>query len=176
MGTAHLNVWLADREHPCRIDDAYVENEDADNESGERFFHVLHCDGSILSWCGEKYFSLPMKCGHAEVEVPPGCYMVCANHGRGHAEGDRPISLGNKISHIAFVRVNCGDHACVTLFQPTLPHCGHWFRIALQEHVAEGRVDRRAGDQALQALDRVLDTLPMDDFTKRMVELAEQAR
>lgn len=40
--------------------------------------HILHCNGEILKWCGKKYANLPTQCGHLEVEIPPGCYMVVA--------------------------------------------------------------------------------------------------
>ena len=72
------------------------------------------------------------------------------------------------------VRVNCGDHACVTLFSPDMWMCGTWFRAAVEQH-AEGL--RRAGvaaetaKGAITAVDRLLEELPTTEFTKNVQEL-----
>jgi hypothetical protein len=160
MGMARLNVWVTEIGNPCRMD-----------QETEIYVHVLHCDGKVLEWCGERKWNLKAECGHVEVEVPPGCYMVCSTQGLG---SERPDWLGNNLSHVAVVRANCDDHVCVTLFQPTLPFCGVWWLTALREHVDRGTVD--VGREVLESIERVVESLPRDPVTENMMVLAEGRR
>ena len=120
MGTANLQVWITQRGDPCRI------------ATTEHFVYVLECcTGKPLRWCGRVYSGLKTKCGHLEIDIPPGCYIV------GAVESTAGIPpLGNCLTHIAMVRVNCGDHACVTLFDPSLHLCGTWLGAAINTYVA----------------------------------------
>ena len=67
MSTAKLNIWVTEVGNPCKIDMKH-----------QWFVHVLHCDGELLNWCDKVYTNLRTKCGHLEIDVPPGCDMVCA--------------------------------------------------------------------------------------------------
>ena len=67
MSTAKLNIWVTEVGDPCRIDMKH-----------QWYVHVLHCEGDLLNWCDKVYTNLKTKCGHLEIDVPPGCYMVCA--------------------------------------------------------------------------------------------------
>jgi hypothetical protein len=164
MSTAKLNVWVTEVGNPCKIDMLH-----------QWFVHVLHCDGKLLNWCEQKvYTNLKTKCGHLEIEIPPGCYMVCATWSPAPLGQSTPTSLGNHISHLATVRANCGDHVCVTLFPPTFHWCGIWWLTALQETVALKRLPRGADDaanNAVKAVDALLKLIPPDDFTKNMLEI-----
>jgi hypothetical protein len=161
MSTARLDVWVTAVGDACRIDD-------------ERpwFVHVLHCDGSILEWCGRRYSNVETKCGHVEIEVPPGCYMVCATWSPAPDDAT-PRSLGNHISHVVAVRANCGDHVCVTLFPPTFHFCGIWWIVALRDHVQMGLVDQDVAAGAIEAVERVLEAtegVEADPMTKTLLE------
>ena len=120
MSTANLNIWITQRGDPCRI------------ATTEHFVYVLECcTGKPLRWCDKVYSGLRTKCGHLELEIPPGCYIV------GAVESTAGIPpLGNCLTHIAMVRANCGDHACVTLFDPSLHLCGTWLGAAINTYVA----------------------------------------
>ena len=80
--------------------------------------------------------------------------------------------LGNHLTHLQIVRVNCGDHACVTLFPPSLHHCGTWFEHAMQVHAGLGALDRDAVADAMKAIAVVLERVPRDPFTEAMEMLA----
>lgn len=163
MSTARLNVWVTEVGDPCKID---LEH--------RWFVHVLHCDGSLLRWCRDGreptlYTNIQTDCGHVEFEVPPGEYLVMATWSPGSGE---PHQLGNHLTHIQVVRVNCGDHACVTLFPPTAHFCGTWLQIAINTLMQLGDVDRDLGQRAVQAIDEVVQALPEDPLTQATVRLA----
>ena len=158
LGTARLQVWTTGI-GSCEITEE------------EQYVHVLHCDGRILEWCDTRYTNQPTKCGHVELEVPPGCYIVCATLGEGREDSDSPGSLGNHISHVALVRVNCDDHVCVTLFQPDFEHCGIWWLRALEQHMSRGGVDPDVGREAARAVGRVLETVPRTTLTENMMAI-----
>lgn len=175
MSTARLNVWVTKIGQACRIEEPFFYRD----KWSKSYVHILHCDGTILEWCGTKYRDLPTDCGHLEVEVPPGCYMVCATldaalgppeTGEKRTVEDRPETLGNHISHVAVVRVNCGDHACVTLFQPTVAECGIWWLTALEEHVESGALHVKKG--TIEAIEALVKSLPRDPVTENMMALA----
>jgi hypothetical protein len=165
VSTAKLNIWVTKVGDPCRIDDSI-----------QWFVHILHCNGEILQWCNKKYANLPTKCGHLEVEIPPGCYMVVATWSPG-AGTTVPTSLGNHISHLQIVRANCGDHLCVTLFPPTFHWCGIWWLVALRDAMAGTALPREAQPAAKQALDAVealMKQIPADPLAERMLKMEER--
>jgi hypothetical protein len=165
MSTALLNIWVTKHNNPCEIE-----------SDRTLYVYVLKCDGKPLVWCGTKYVAMPTKCGQLEIKVPPGCYVVGAVE---NPDGIPP--LGNHLTHIQVVRVNCGDHACVTLFNPTAHFCGHWFLTAINNHLAAGgnavtAETARAIRNVIQPLEGLLKALPQDTFTANMIEVDEIAR
>jgi hypothetical protein len=167
VSTAKLNIWVTKVGDPCRIDD-----------SVQWFVHILHCNGEILQWCDKKYANLPTKCGHLEVEIPPGCYMVVATWSPG-AGTTVPTSLGNHISHLQIIRANCGDHLCVTLFPPTFHWCGVWWLVALREAMGGTLLPREAqpaAKQAIEAVDALMKQIPADPLAERMLQIEQQTQ
>lgn len=165
MSAARLNVWVTRVGDPCVIDMTH-----------QWYVHVLHCNGRILSWCGRKYTNLATKCGHLEIDLPPGCYMVCATWSPAPAGTVTPHSLGNHITHLVPIRADCGDHLCVTLFPPTFHWCGIWWHHALRENLATGRFPDHARDVAMQAdraVGQLLAVLEPDPFTQEMLEIRD---
>lgn len=156
MGLSRLNVWVRALNDPMRTFER------------PSFVHVLHHDGTVLDWCGRRYTDLPAKCGHLELEVPPGCYAVCASMDTNGSDDD--LFLGNHLSHIGLVNVECGEHACVELFLPTMSYCFTWFESALRQAVEAGRLD--AGDLD-EVLGRFRERIPTDPFTDNMRPLVE---
>jgi hypothetical protein len=118
MSTAKVDVWITATGDACRI------------ATQEHFVYVLHCNGDVLTWCGKTYSGMLTSCGHLEIEIPPGCYIIGAVESTG---GVTP--LGNGLTHIAVVRANCGDEKCVTLFSSSLHLCGTWLGAAINTYV-----------------------------------------
>ncbi len=153
MSTANLNVWVSGFGDPCHI-------EDKENW----FVHILDCEGKVVEWCKKRYSFLPAKCGHLEIEVPPGCYAVFASHS---AQGQGIPPFGNRLTHIQIVRVNCGDHVCVTLFSPSMWFCGTWFAHAVTTQLAgleKAKVNPEIANAAVRAVHTLLEKIPIDPF------------
>ncbi len=164
MSTAMLNVWVTGIGQPCRIDDQH-----------RWFIHVLTCEGEVLRWCDRIYTNLEAKCGHLEIEIPPGCYIVCATWSPGAPNPVHPTSLGNQITHVQVVRANCCDHVCVTLFPPTFHWCGIWWILALRNHQAQRSLPAEAAEaanRAAEAVEALLRLIPIDPLTEQMMALA----
>jgi hypothetical protein len=124
MSTATLNVWVTRLGDACHIADTIP-----------WFVHITDCQGNVLTWCGRKFSFIPTKCGHVEIEIPPGCYTVFASwtpQGNVHPPYQ---PFGNQLTHVQVVRANCGDHVCVTLFSPSGHYCGTWWAAALRGNV-----------------------------------------
>jgi hypothetical protein len=171
MSTAMLNVWITEIGDPCHI----IKPSQQDPRGW--FVHVLDCDGQVLEWCDRKYRDIPAKCGHAEIEVPPGCYTVLASHTPGAGEINGIPVFGNRLTHVQIVRVNCGDHACVTLFSPTMWHCGTWFKAAIAQEaagLAKAGVNRDTAKAAITAVDKLLGQMKIDPFTQNMQALLNE--
>lgn len=162
MSTANLNVWITKIGDPCHIDDTIP-----------YFVHVLDCSGKVVEWCGKRYTFLPAKCGHLALEIPPGCYVVVAGQNQSGA-GVPPF--GNCLTHVQVVRINCGDHACVTLFAPTLHFCGTWFGQATVLAARGGGIDRGLATAAANAVKALLDKVPADPFTANTLSLLEEPK
>lgn len=153
MSTANLNVWITDFGDLCHIQD-----------TEPWFVHIVDCEGRPLKWCEKEYIFLPAKCGHLEIDIPPGCYGVFAGHSP--TPGGQP-PFGNRLTHVQVVRLNCGDHACVTLFSPSLWYCGTWFSYAVKtqlETLRGANIDARLAMTAIQAVDALLEKIPPDAF------------
>ena len=159
MSTANLNVWITRIGDPCHIDD------------GVWFVHVLDCEGRVLEWCRKRYSFIEAKCGHVQIEVPPGCYVVFASAGPGVPP------FGNQLTHIQVVRINCGDHACVTLFSPSMHFCGTWFAHAVAAQLAgleKVKVDPKIARAAVEGVQAFLGKITPDQFTENMRRVVEQ--
>ncbi len=121
MGLARLNIWIHGIEDPCRI-------------SNKTWYVVVtDCQNRVVEWCGRKYADLPAKCGHREVSLPPGCYLVWAALNVFDIKGG---IQGNYVTHFAFAKVDCHETACVHLYAPTYKKCWQAFRFAT-EFIAE---------------------------------------
>jgi hypothetical protein len=95
MGFAHVNVWITDIGHPCRM-----------SSQAWRVW-VWQCDGTPLEWCGKVYGGLSAECGHLELELPPGCYVIW-----GYLQQQNNFVWTDR----AVVQACCDEHHCVTLY------------------------------------------------------------
>jgi hypothetical protein len=160
MSLATLNVWITAIGDPCHIID--------EQPKRDWFVHIVDCEGKPLTWCGRSYRDLKAKCGHLQVEIPPGCYVVFASeNSQGHGLGE----FGNLLTHLQIVRANCGDHVCVTLFSPSAHFCGTWFAGAIYVFgaaLANAGVDPKITAAALEAVQRLVSVLPADRFSTNL--------
>jgi hypothetical protein len=168
MSTAKLNVWVTEIGDPCHI---------INPPNGEQWYvHIVDCEGKVLTWCGRKYRDIPTKCGHVEIEIPPGCYTVFASHSK---TGQGVPPFGNRLTHVQIVRANCGDHVCVTLFSPSIWYCGTWFAHAIRYQAADlarAGADEKVQRAALTAVGNLLDTIKPDRFAENLQAFQEEPR
>jgi hypothetical protein len=112
MGLATLNVWIGDRDDPCKI--------------SEEDWHVIivDCQRQLVKWCDLKN-PAPATCGHAEIALPPGCYIVFAAKSW-DITGSGEL-FAKDVSHATHVVVSCHDTACVHLYTSQERIC--WPRV-----------------------------------------------
>lgn len=157
MGIAKLNIWVSDVAEPCGT------------WEGGGNMTIFDCKG-ILEWpCGRflnpdgkwqvvpggHYKDLPFKCGHLEVEVPPGCYWVIA----GYVSQGKYIHL-NYTTHVGIVEVGCDDTACVKIYNPSIRLCWDWFWVGLRMLEASGQV--RLDTERMNVIEKSVNDLLKD--------------
>jgi hypothetical protein len=107
MGLRTLNVWVHDQADPCKISDETW------------FVTITYCSGASVEWCGTTYAFMEAKCGHLEVELPPGCYVAFASRFVFVPGNPFPFNRILISSHFALAMVGCDQIACVHLYNPT---------------------------------------------------------
>lgn len=166
MCLVKFNVFISEIGDGCHI---------IDPPDGEEWFvHVVDCEGKVLKFCGKEFRDIPAKCGHAEFEAPPGCYMVFASHSK---KGEGVPPFGNRLTHVQIVRANCGEDVCVTLFSPSLWYCGTWFNAAVRQQVAglaRAGADERITANAIAAVDALLERVKPDRFAENLQAFQER--
>ena len=157
MSTGHLDVWITEPGEPCRIT----------NET--YYVSIAHCNGEILEWCDRRYLGLRAKCGHLEVEVPPGCYQIRAVH-HGLRTGPDGLYYGNWLTDSAIVEVSCGEGECVRLYSPAAKTCGQLFYLALRQFGERMGVDEELRRGTLENLEELGAQLPTTAAVSRRLE------
>jgi hypothetical protein len=166
MGMAKLQIWITAEGDPCNIS----ERDEHDNLPWE--VAIMHCDGRVLNWCGRRYVGLVARCGHLEVEVPPGCYIIRAGESMGvDAHGG---VTGNHMSDHAVVTACCDEATCVTLFAPSLHNCVFGVVAAVTGAIAVNRLPADVGRPALAALNVLAERLPKSTFDYAAIPVMEE--
>lgn len=146
MGLAKLNIWVSGRDDPCSVSPITW------------YVTIYNCDGSVLEWCERKYVVLPAKCGHLEVEVPPGCYYIKA------VWGYRLVETGvywvNHFTDAAIVQAVCEKTTCVKLFNPSDHRCGYIYALALKDLMKQKAIKPELAKKAIEAINAVLEQTP----------------
>ena len=173
MGLSKLNIWVSGMDDPCSVSDRTW------------YVTIYDCDGNVLQWCGRRYVVMPARCGHLEVEVPPGCYYIKAVWGFGVVVPGLVYRV-NHFTDAAIVQACCHQTVCVKLFNPSVHRCGYIYVKALQDLVKQKGIRPAVARQAQEALNAVLQELPRpvkefelgheDEIEKLVVELGEQEK
>ncbi|MCC6538242.1 MAG: hypothetical protein IT162_11865 [Bryobacterales bacterium] len=146
MGMAKLNIWVSAIDDPCSIDNRTW------------YVTIYNCDGKPLEWCGRRYVVMPARCGHLEVEVPPGCYRI--NAVWSFSVGAGGVLYVNHFTDSAVVQACCDGHTCVTLFNPSIHRCGTIFLRAVQDVVMQQGLNAEIARPVEQAVGRLLAAVP----------------
>lgn len=146
MGMAKLNIWVSATDDPCSIDNRTW------------YVTIYNCDGKPLEWCGRRYVVMPARCGHLEVEVPPGCYRI--NAVWSFSVGTGGVLYVNHFTDSAVVQACCDGHTCVTLFNPSIHRCGTIFLRAVQDVLMQQGINAEIARPVEQAVTRLLAAVP----------------
>jgi len=156
MGLATLNVWVHDKQDPCKISD------------GLWFVTVTYCNGNLVEWCGHTYGSEEAKCGHAEFQLPPGCYIVRAF---------QFLLIGKfpffSFTEHAIVIVNCDELGCVHLYTPTVRQLPNDSAGAVRFLAESGKLPPDKVEKFVAACNDLLKDLPqtpVDAAHERLVQ------
>jgi len=147
MGMATLNIWISGIDDPCTISDRTW------------YVTIYECNGNVLQWCGKKYVCLPAKCGHLEVDVPPGCYYIKAVWGYTVVKPGE-IYRANHFTDPAIVHAGCDVTTCVKIFAPKEHRCGLIFVLAIKDLVKQKVIKPQLANQAIRAINDILEQLP----------------
>lgn len=145
MGMAKLNVWVSAIDDPCGVDNRTW------------YVTIYDCDGNVLEWCGKKYVVLPARCGHLEVEVPPGCYYIKAVWSFSILGG---IIYVNHFTDAAIVTACCEQTTCVKLFNPSVHRCGTIVLRAIRNLVQMKAIKPELARQHEAGLNAILAHVP----------------
>jgi hypothetical protein len=172
MGMGAIQVWITGEGDPCGVSQRPPDPGDP----AQWVVAVWECTGKLLNWCGREYFNIRTECGHVEIEVPPGRYVIRA----ADAQWLGPDGVhGNHWTDHGVVTVGCDEKACVTLFAPSAHHCGEGFGRALETLVERGVVDAELARPVLEGIRQVIGQLRPGPFERRaegaMLKLVEAA-
>jgi hypothetical protein len=141
MKMGKISIWVSDVADPCGTWDGGGKMTVFDCKGIFEWpcGRYLTPDGKWQSVPGGRYEDLPFRCGHLEVEVPPGCYWVLA----GNVTPGHGIHL-NYTTHVGIVQVRCEETSCVKIYNPTIRLCWNWFLVGLRTLAARGEahIDR----------------------------------
>ncbi len=169
MSLVDLNVWVSALDDPCKI------------SRRTWYINIYNCDGSILRWCDRNYAVIPAPCGHRRIRVPPGCYRINAVWSFRLGNGFYYV---NHFTDSVIVQACCGEHKCITLFNPSAHRCGRIFLAAVQDAVAQDAVAKDAAQAANEGIQQVLRAIPepmrpfelgnLDEMEKQVRALEER--
>ncbi len=145
MGLATLNIWVSATDNPCSVD------------TKTWYVTIYDCDGHVLEWCGRKFVVMRARCGHLEVQVPPGCYRINAVWSFTFAGG---VFYVNHFTDSAVVQACCDHHVCVTLFNPSTHRCGVIFLRAVKDLLEQKAIKADVAQQVETAINNLLQFLP----------------
>jgi hypothetical protein len=171
MGLAKLNVFVSGMDDPCSVDPRTW------------YVTIYDCDGNVLEFCGRKYAVLPARCGHLEIEVPPGCYRINAVWNFWEI---RPgVYAANHFTDSAIACAHCGELTCVKLFNPSAHRCGFIYLLAVRDLAAQKAIAPDLAERAEAVVHEINQQLGrprklfelghMEDFEKLVATQREAA-
>ncbi len=148
MGMAKVNVWVSGMDDPCAVDD-----------SRTWYVTFYDCDGNVLQWCGRKYAVMPARCGHLEVEVPPGIYYIKAVWGYTVVRPGIEYRV-NHFTDATIVQASCDQTTCVKLFNPSAHRCGTILVRAVADLLRQKVIRAETANKVTAGLEELLAQLP----------------
>ena len=170
MGLAKLNVWISGPNDPCSVDNRTW------------YVTIYDCDGRPLRWCNRRYYLLPAKCGHLEVDVPPGCYRIAAVSSFYFVHGSY---WSNWWTDSVVVQACCDEHVCVKLFNPNIHRCAQVFLGAVRGALDAKQIKPELFREIEGGIRKLLEIAPrpakpfevadLDDVAQQLKKLEKEA-
>ena len=133
MGMGKINVWIREPDD-CTVSDM------------NGFAWAKPCCARNRNLI----YQAPLKMGHAELDVPPGCYIVDAAW--------TPGCCGTAKETIAIV--NCGETACVNLIREWAGDVSGIRLASMINHAREAKLPEANIRIVMDVFDKVAKTLP----------------
>jgi hypothetical protein len=159
VGVAKVDVWIADIADPCKISNATW------------YVTVTDCRNRVIEWCRKAYEAMPAECGHIEIELPPGCYLVfgALNVWQPPPEPGWPSS--NYFTHTGILTLTCEESACLRLYAPLFRNCWDVVLRATEVLQARGELSQDVLNTVAAARDAALENVPLTDSDTEVYEL-----
>jgi hypothetical protein len=167
MGVGRLDVWIADLADPCKI------------SNNDWRVTVTDCKNQVIQWCDNDYFAVLARCGHVELELPPGCYMVTGTlilptFPLPQPPSPPPFPWIIYRTHVGILTLGCDERACVRLFAATYRR--GWRDILLATHLLarQDALPQDVADQVARAMDAALQNAPRTEADAEFEKLEER--
>jgi hypothetical protein len=167
MGVGTVNIWIADVADPCKISNATW------------LVTVADCENRVIQWCDRVYEAIEARCGHAELELPPGCYIVFGVlrvplPPPPPPFPPPPFPFINYTTHSQVLTLGCDERACVRLYAPTYRRCWDDVWFATQLLVRQEAISQDLADQVARTMNAALENAPRTDVDAELQQLHER--
>lgn len=148
MGTGKINVWIREP-NDCTVSEM-------DGYAWARPCCVRNT----------QIYQAPLKKGHAEIEVPPGCYVVDASW--------KPGCCGTAKETV--IIVGCGDTACANLIRE---YAGAPIKRlpSLVNHAREAKIPDAKIKEMVELLEKIAKTVPeekVERYSEKELDLKRE--
>jgi len=113
------------------------------------------------------YDSVPTLDGHVEIEVPPGCYVLCGTMHTWFKDGEL---IGNWATDHAIVQACCGEDVCATLLAPTAWHCSIVLFDFVVPMLVKNKILTAEQGRAIAQVKEFFKPQAASSFEQRMIE------
>ena len=146
---AKVKVWVTDLGNPC------------DMAKRNWVIAVSNCEGEVVNYKGVSYESVPAPNGYAEIELPPGKYVV---RGTAHSWWYQGQLFGNWSTDHGVVVVCCDCDACLILYAPSVQSC--WiplFDVVFKVMATEKKLNKEF-IAAVETINKQIAQLPIPKY------------
>ena len=165
MSLSTVDVWIADWADPCRISDATWR------------VTVTDCGNQVIQWCNTAYEDIEAECGHAELQLPPGCYVVFALRRIPIHPPPNPAPFPpffTILTNRQVLTLGCDMHGCVNLQAQS--YIQTWDDLLLTTRLLQRQevLPPNVADQVAQAMDAALAYVPRTDADAILRDLRQR--
>ena len=166
MSTSTVDVWIDDWADPCKI--------------SNQTWHVTvtDCENRVIRWCDMTYEGIEARCGHIELQLPPGCYLVFAVLRIPLPPPPPPPPSPPDFPFPGFIQffadpqvltLGCGANACIRLHVRSYRRAWDDVMLTTQRLVRQGAIPQNVADQVAAAMEAALENGPPETNADAML-------